>query len=273
MASPMAAKNSKRKFHYFIAFVGFLLVALELMLACNVVALYQSLVLSAYLLFNIYYDVGAWIDRHFVSKYGRRISYVEGKLIGGMILIPFWTLFSLLLGLIAPRVPQETIYLCSVAIVIVLTILSLVPHYIIKERSFSEKKRSAVRRAIGVSLAIPIPYIAVVIFLSASNILSSHSQSLAVLAFLPIMFFAMALSSMIASRSPLRDSLAAGLFFAGVTAIPFAVAVFIALPVFYQIPYICGLTVAYVTFIYWLRLVRAENRQKRERRTSHSINQ
>lgn len=272
MASPVAAKKSKRKFRYFIAVMGFLLVAFELMLAYNVVALYQTLVLSAYLLFNILIDVSAWIDRYWVSKYGRKVTYVEGKLIGSVILIPFWRLFSLLLGLIAPRVPQEVIWLCSVAIVIVLTILSSVPDYIIKERSFSKKKRKAVRRAIGVMLAIPIPYIAVVIFLSSSNVLSSRSQSLAVLTFLPIMFFAMTLSSMIASQSPVRDALASGTFFACVTAIPLTVAVFIALPAFYQIPYILGLTATYIAFIYRLRLVREKNRQKRERRTSHSVN-
>lgn len=273
MASSVTTKRGKRNFRYFIAVVGFLLVALELMLAYYVVALYQSFFLSAYLLFNIYVDVTAWINRYWVSIFGTKITYVEGKLIGGIIGIPFWRLFSLLLELIAPGVQQEVIWLCSVAIVIALTILSLVPDYVIRERSFSEKKRKAVRRAIGVSLAITSPYIVVVIFLSASNVLSSHSQSLAVLAFLPIMFFAMTLSSMIATFSPLKDALASGTFFAGVTAIPFAVAVFIALPVFYQIPYICGLTATYVAFTYWLLLIREENRQKRERRTSHSMNQ
>ena len=187
--------------------------------------------------------------------------------------MPFWLLFNWLLGLIAPRVSQEIIWLCSFTIVIVLSIMASVPDYIIRERSFSEKKRSAFRRAIGVMLTIVVPYITIIVTLSAYGVLSSRGQSLAVLAFLPIMFFAMMLPSMIASRSQLKDALATGTFCASVTAIPFAVAVFMALPFSYQIPYICVLIVAYVSFIYWLRSVRAKNRQKRERRTSQSMNQ
>ena len=201
------------------------------------------------------------------------MTYVEGKLIGGVILIRLWMLFSLLLGLIAPAVSQETIWLWSVFIVIVLTILSSVSGYLIKERSFSVEKRCAVRRAIGVMLAIPVPYVAIVIFLSVYGVVSSRILSLAVLAFLPIMFFAMVLSSMIASRSQLRDALAGGAFFAGLAAIPFAVAVPIALPILYKIPYVCSLIVAYVALIYWLRSIRAKNRQKHDRRTSHHMNQ
>jgi hypothetical protein len=273
LKSALVTKKNKRKLRYFVAVVGFVLVALELMLAFTVVALYQSLICSVYLLFNILIDVYAWIDEQWVRKYGRRISYPEGKLIGGVILLPFWLLFNLLLGLIAPRISQEIIWLCSFAIVIVLTIMASVPDYIIRESSFSKKKRSAVRRAIGVLCAIVVPYVAIVVFLSAYSVLSSRSQSLAVLAFLPIMFFAMTLSSMIASLSQLKDALAGGTFFASVTAIPFAVAVFMALPTSYQIPYICVLIIAYMSFVYWLRSIRAKNRQKRERRTSQSMNQ
>jgi hypothetical protein len=273
LRSAVVTKKNKRKLRYFVAVVGFVLVALELMLAFNAVALYQSLICSVYLLFNILIDVSAWIDEYWVRKYGRKVSYPEGRLIGGVILIPFWLLFNWLLGLIQPKVSQEIIWLCSLAIVMVLTIMAPVPDYIIRERSFSKKKRSAVRRAIGVLLTIVIPYITIIVILSAFGVLSRHSQSLAVLAFLPIMFFAMTLSSMIASRSQLKDALAGGTFFASVTAIPFAVAVFMALPISYQIPYVCFLIVAYMSFIYWLRSVRAKNRQKRERRTSQSMNQ
>jgi hypothetical protein len=109
-----------------------------------------------------------------------------------------------------------------------------------------------------------IPYITIVVILSAFGVLSHGSQSLAVLAFLPIAFFAMTLSSMIASRSPFIDALTGGTFFALITAIPFAVAIFMAIPTSYQIPYISVLIVAYMSFIYWLRSVRVKNRQKRE---------
>jgi Na+/proline symporter len=207
------------------------------------------------------------------SEIWKKSKLPRRQLVGGVVLIPFWLLFNWLLGLIAPRVSQEIIWLCSLAVVLVLIIMVSVRDYIIKERSNSEKKRSAVRRAMRILLTIVIPYIAIVVILSAFGVLSSRSQSLAALAFLPILFFAMTLSSMVASRSQLRDALASGTFFASVTAIPFAVAVFMALPVSYQIPYICVLIVAYVSFIYWLRSVHAENRQKRERRTSQNMNQ
>jgi len=58
-----------------------------------------------------------------------------------------------------------------------------------------------------------------------------------------------------------------------VTIVPFVVAVFTALPISFQIPYVCGSIVAYVSFIYWLRSVRAKNRQKREKRTMHTMSQ
>lgn len=268
LKSAVVTKKNKRKLRYFVAVVGFVLVALELMLTFNAVALYQSLICLVYLLFNILVDVGDW-----VRKCGRKISYPEGRLIGGMILIPFFLLFSLLLGSIAPKISQEIIWLCSLAIVMVSAIMASVPAYIIRERSFSEKKRSAVRRAIGVLCAIVIPYVALVVFLSVLGVLSSRNQSLAVLAFLPVMFFALTLSSMIARRSQLKDAVAGGTFFASVTAIPFVVAVFMELPTFYQIPYVCVLVVAYLSSIYWLRSIRAKNRQKRERKTSQSMNQ
>jgi hypothetical protein len=266
-------KKKQRKSRYFVAVVGFLLVAIELMLVFNEVALYQSLICSVYLLFNILIDLSAWIDRYWVQKCGRKINYVEAKFIGGVILMPFWLLFNWLLGLIAPRISQEIIWLWSFAIVIVLIIISSVPDYIVRERSFSKKKRSAVRSAIGVLVTLVVPYVAIVVILSAYGVLSSGSKTLAVLAFLPIMFFAMMLSSMIASRSQLKDALAAGAFFAGVAAIPFAVAVFMVLSVSYQIPYICALVVAYVSLIYWLRSIRAKNRLERESRTPYSMNQ
>jgi hypothetical protein len=262
----METKRNQRKFRYLVAVVGFVLVAIELVLAFNEVAVYQSLICSVYLLFNILVDLFPWINRYWIQKHGRKLNYAEGKLIGGVILMPFWLLFNWLLGLIAPRVSQDVIWLYSLAIVIVLTIISSVPDYIIKERSFSERKRRAVRRAIGVMLTTVIPYITIIVTLSSIGVLSRHSQSLAVLAFLPIMFFAATLSSMIASRSQLKDALAGGTFFASVTVIPFAVAVFMALPFSYQIPYVCVLVVAYVSFIYWLRSVRVKNRQKRERK-------
>ena len=263
LKSGVVTEKNKRKLRYFVAVVGFVLVALELTLAFKVVALYQSLICSAYLLFNILVDVSPWI-----RKRGRRVRYLEGRLIGGLILITFWSLFNMLLGLIAPGISEEIIWLSSCAICIILTILAQVPDYIVMERSFSKKKRSAVRRAIGVMCAIVIPYIAIVFFLRAYNVLPSRSWfwSSAVLAFLPIVFFAMVLSSMIANLSKVKDALAGGICFVSVTAIPFAVAVFMALPVSYQIPYICVLIVAYVSFIFWLRSVRARNRLERERR-------
>ena len=257
----VVTKKNKRKLRYFVAVVGFVLVALELTLAFKVVALYQSLICSAYLLFNILVDVSAW-----VRKRGRKVRYLEGRLIGGLILIPFLSLFNILLGLIAPWVSEEIIWLCSFAIIIVLAILAQVPDYIVMERSFSKKKRRAVRRAIGVSLTLVIPYVSVISILTVLGVLSHRIQLMAVLAFLPIMFFAMTLSSMIARLSKVKDALAGGICFVSVTAIPFAVAVFMALPVSYQIPYICVLIVAYVSFIFWLRSVRARNRQERERR-------
>ena len=272
LKSVVETKKHQPKFRYFVAVVGFVLVPLELMLAFNMVALYQSLICSIYLLFNILFDLSALVDRYWIQKYGRKIRYSEGKLIGGLILMPFWLLFNWLLGLIAPKISQEIIWLCSFAIVMILIIMASVPDYIVRERSFSEKKRNVTRRAIGAMLTIVIPYITIVVVLSAYGVLSSRSQSLAVLAFLPIMFFAMTLSAMIANRSLLKDALAGGTIFASVTAIPFVVAVFVTLPVSYQIPYVCVLIVAYISFIHWLRSARAKNRQKREKKNLASMN-
>jgi hypothetical protein len=268
LRSVVETEKNKRKFRYFVAVVGFVLVAIELVLAFNEVAVYQSLVCSVYLLFNILVDLSPWINRYWVQKYGRKLSSAEGKLFGGIILMPFWLLFNWLLGLIAPSVPQEIIWLYSLAIIIALVIMASVPDYIIRERSFSEKKRSAVRRAIWVSLILVIPYISVISILSVLGVLSHRIQSLTVLAFLPIAFFTIALSGGIAKRYPLEETLEGGIFWVMVTVIPFAVAVFIALPFSYQIPYICVLVVAYVSFVFWLRSVRAKNRQKRERKAS-----
>lgn len=181
-------------------------------------------------------------------------------------------LFSFLLGLIAPTVSREIIYLWSALIVITLTLFSPLPSYIIKERYLPAEKRSAFRRAPGVILAIPVPYVVIVIFLYAYNVMSKDILILAIVAFLPIMFFAIMTSSMIANRSQLRDALAAGIFCAGLTAIPLAVAVFVILPILYKIPYVCGLIVSYVTLIYWIRSICAENRRKRERKTSKHTN-
>lgn len=274
--SAVERKKNQRKFRYLVAVVGFVLVAPELMLALDELALYQSLICSIYLLFSILLDVSAWAGRYWTQRYGRKVSYPEGKLIFGVILIPFWLFFNWLLGLIAPWFSYIVVWSLSFAIIMVLILSVSAYSFAVKKREFEmadevaqkvhestrKRKPSSLRRAIGVLLIIVILYVTVIVILSVLGILSSHSQSLAVLAFLPVMFFAMVLSSMISNRSPLKEALAGGIFFAMVTAIPFAVAVFVILPVLYQIPYICVLVIAYVSFIYWLRLVRAKNRGK-----------
>jgi hypothetical protein len=273
MASSVATQKNRRKLRYSIAVVGFLLVALELMLAYKAVALYQSLAFSIYLLFNILVDVDAWIERYWLREYGRRIRIHEARFIGGVILIPFWMLLSLLLGLIAPMVSLEAIYVWSALVVIVLTVLASVPDYVTKERSFSEKKRRAVRRAIGVSLILIIPYVSVMLTLSALGLLPHVIQPLAILAFLPLIFFTLVFAGGIARRSPLKETMEGGVFLVMVTIVPFVVAGFIALPIYSKIPYLCGSVAAYVAFIYWLRSVRAKNRQERERKALNRVNQ
>lgn len=287
MGSAVVGKKNQRKFRYLVAVIGFVLVALELMLALDQVALYQSLIFSVYLLFNILIDVSSWTERYWTQKYGRKVSYPEGKLIYGVILIPSWLLFNWLLGFITPWISQEIIWLYSFAIIIALILTVSAFNRIAKKRESTmahdvtekvstrtqEKKRSAVRRAKEVLLAIVIPYITVIVILSVLSVLSRKSQSLVVIAFLPVMFFALGLSSMISNRSPLKEALVIGIFWAMVAVVPFAVAVFMVLPVSYQIPYICILLIAYVSFIYWLRLVRARNRQKRKMSTSQSVKQ
>lgn len=251
-------KNGKRKLRYFIAVAGFILVALELMLGLDFIALYQSLICSVYLMFNILVDVYAWT---------RKLGILEGRLILSLIMVPFWTLFSLLIGLIAPKTPLETICLSSLAIVIVLSIVALVPDYIVKERSFPAKKRRANRRAIAVLCALVIPYVVTVVILTAFGMLSRDSRSLAILAFLPIFLFAIGSSVAIANPpSSLRYVLGFGILFGGVAAVPFVVALFMALPVFCKIPYACVVVAAYVSGILWLRSVRRKNLRKREAR-------
>jgi hypothetical protein len=276
LRSAVERKKNQRRFRYLVAVVGFVLVALELMLALGEVALYQSLICSVYLLFNILIDVSAWTERYWTQKYRRKVSYPEGKLIYGVILIPSWLFFNWLLGLIAPWFSQEIIWWYSFSIIIALILTVGAYRYIARKRESTmaqdvtkevstrtqEEKRSAVRRANEILLAIVIPYITVIVILSVLGVLSRKSQSLAVIAFLPVMFFALGLSSMTSNRSPFKEALVIGIFWAMVAVVPFAVAVFMALPVSYQIPYICILLIAYVSFIYWLRLVRARNRQK-----------
>jgi hypothetical protein len=79
LRSAVETKKNQGKFRYLVAVVGFVLVAVESMLAFKEVALYQSLICSVYLLFNILLDVSAWIDRYWVRKYGRKVSYLEGN--------------------------------------------------------------------------------------------------------------------------------------------------------------------------------------------------
>jgi uncharacterized membrane protein (Fun14 family) len=257
-------KKNYRKFRYLVAVVGFLFVATELMFAFNEAAVYQSLICSVYLLFNILVDMWRWRDR-------TKVSYAKGRLIYGAILIPFWMLFNLLLGLIAPRISEEIIWLYSLAIIIALVIAASVPDYVIRERSFSEKKRRAVRRAIRVTLMLIVPYVLIFCVLSLFGVLSYRIQLLAVLAFMPLAFFTMMLADGIARSHPLEETLGIGYFVTMVTVIPFFMGVFRVLPASYQIPYICILIVVYASFIYWLRSVRAKNRQKRERKASKSV--
>jgi hypothetical protein len=127
-------KKNRRKLRFLVAIVGFILVALELMLAFNEVALYQSLICSVYLSFNILLEVPTWTERHWTQKYGRRLSYPESKLIFGAILIPFWLIFNLLLSFIAPWFSEEIICLISFAIIIALILTVSVYGFMVKKR-------------------------------------------------------------------------------------------------------------------------------------------
>jgi len=98
MRSIVETKTNKRKFRYSVAVVGFVLIAVELVLSFNKVALYQCLICSVYLLFNILIDLSLWINRYWVREYGRKISYPEGKLIARASTIPF-----------SPRVNSDTL--------------------------------------------------------------------------------------------------------------------------------------------------------------------
>jgi len=134
LGSAAEGKKSQRKFRYLVAVIGFVLVALELMLALDEVAVYQSLICSAYLLFNILIDVSAWTERYWTRKFGRKTNIAEGRLIFGAILIPSWLLFNRLLGLIAPLFSYVVIWSLSFAIIIVLTLSASLYGFVVKRR-------------------------------------------------------------------------------------------------------------------------------------------
>jgi len=266
-------KRRTERLRYLVAVIGFLLVVPEWMLAFYEIAFYQLLMFSLYLLFNILVDVSSWTERYWAKRFRRKVSYPEGKLIYGIILIPSWWFFNWLLEAIAPWIPYVTIWWISFGIVMALILSVSAYRYISKERESVmaqtvrsrtlEKKRIATRRAIWVSLLLIAPYISVIVILSALGVLSHQVQSLAIFAFLPLAFFTMMLSGGIAKRSPSKETLEGGIFWAMLTAIPFVVAVFTNLSFSYQIPYICVLAITYLSFFYWLRSVRAKNMQKR----------
>ena len=130
----MEGWKNRRKFRFLVAVIGFVLVALELLLALYEVALYQSLTFSVYLLFNILVDVSTRTERYWTQKYGRKVSYAEGKLIFGVILIPSWLLFNWLLGLIAPWFSYVVIWSLSFAIIIVLILSVSLYGFVVKKR-------------------------------------------------------------------------------------------------------------------------------------------
>ena len=128
---------------------------------------------------------------------------------------------------------------------------------------------SALRKAMGVLLIMVDLFIFLIVFYA---VLSNYSLFLSMLASLPVLLPSMVIASWAWKRTNLKGAVEAWIFLVIITLIPFALVFPAVLPLAYQIPYISLLVIAFVTFIYWLHLVRARNRPKRKMSTPQSVN-
>jgi len=123
-----------RKLRYVVAIIGFVLIPLELSFALYEIALYQSLICSMYLLLNILLELSMWTGTNWTRKYRGGTIYIAGRLVFGVVLVTFWSLFNWLIGLIVPWFSYVIIWSLSLAVILLLVLSIFIRGFVVRKR-------------------------------------------------------------------------------------------------------------------------------------------